>query len=257
MSVAPKPVVAGVLLSGVLAVWMPRLTGFDPFGWLGEDLPRSSSVPSSGGDPHAVLSLDGEATTVRSEEELGDESLTGEALRSLTDVVEFLERRNQERLVVPPVTAVEVLPQIGVVGADEEPEAEALATSVTPVEEPTAESDITGSSELDEEESAEGPRVLSFAERLNAFLVENPLHTIIQGGGLATATFGYRRVELEQSLLEGEARVLAIEAHAVTLDTPDGRIRVDLPSLGERTLSRRTAPAAPRERNLGEGASEQ
>ena len=70
MPLAFKKALAGVLLCGVTTVWVPRLTGYDPFGFMTpQETLNFSEVPSSRNAP-----LSSEETET-SEPVQGDESL--------------------------------------------------------------------------------------------------------------------------------------------------------------------------------------
>ena len=223
MSIAPKPVIAVSLLLGVTAVWVPRLTGYDPFGWLPEELPTSSGIPSSGVDPHS-LDVDSGDSEAGSGHEPGapgpagdsaaDRAIEGIPLQSLQEVVSFLERRDGET--------------------------RPMATSQEPVAEPAYVAEVELLGEPSGSPEVSGP---TFAQRVQVFLEDNPLHTIIEGDGLTTATFGYLRVAPGDALIDETVRVTSIDLRGVELETPDGPVRVHLPLPGERTYSRR--PAAP------------
>jgi len=193
MSIAPKPLLAGGLLIGVIAVWTPRLTGFDPFGLLPEapppsrpELPRSTAAGSEGSAS-------------------GPSEPRDELARTLETALRFLS----ERGTTPPPAEVRVEVPSGALEGDERSEPE--VRTPTPL--------------VPEEEASPFGRLLAYLER-------HPLHTVALGGGMASATFGLQRTEVGDALTEEGLVVAAIDRHGVVLDTPDGRLRVHLPDRG-------------------------
>jgi len=185
-------------------------------------LPAASTIPSSGADPHAVVGDDPEDTGPGAAAEERPRTAPEEELplTSLREVVSFLERRGEaraERAAWPPAERGEP----GEPGVDYAQQIEFLPGGEDPVPAVVP---------------ARGP---TFAEELQAFLRESPLHTIIEGGGRTTATFGYLRVSAGETLLDEHARVLAIDLEGVVLAAPDGTVRVHLPPPGQRTYARR------------------
>jgi len=182
-----KPVLAGALLVGVSIVWMPHLTGLDPFGLLPEEesLGRSEA-------PSSESVKEARRVSARS-----SGAGTMERAERLEDILEFFETHES----IGPMTP----------GAGSDPD--------RPI--------ITVLSEADgETDKASCPNALE------EFVRENPLHMIVEGKGLTTATFGAHRVQAGDSLTDAGFYVESIGPDTVTLTLEDERLRVHLPAVG-------------------------
>jgi len=223
MSIAAKPILASALLMGVTVVWVPRITGYDPFGWLSEEIPTPSSTSFPDEDPFPMeeddLDFDTPAPVT------ANESIS---LGSLRDVVGFLERRSE--------TGGQVQVSGGADGG-----------SVNPAPAPREMAEYVSQIET---LLAPTPATLLLESRtvrqqLEEFLVTNPLHAIIEGKGLRTATFGHHRVQIGDELLDGALEVLQIDQRGVSLRTPDGPLTVRLPPHGAIGSYKRPVTSSP------------
>ncbi len=205
MQIGVKQVLAGSLLVSAAAVWVPKMTGFDPLGVLPGELPSWSEVPSSSNGDEGTAAEEG-STTPREEVALAE---------ALERTIRFFEGRNSANHVAV------------------DPEPSATTTVVAQQESPEP-----GTDEGAEAVPVQRPEVAGLLQR---FLEQNPLHTVIRGNGEATATFGYRRVKSGDALLK-DMVVVEIDLGGVLLETREGRMRVPLPPPGERVYTG-SAPA--------------
>lgn len=207
MPIATKPIIAGTLLIGVSAIWIPRLTGME-VPWLpsGDTTPLTDSTDPEEGE--AGVEPDEESTTSAT-------STSGGHMDSLAGIVNFLEGRdgNLDASSSPPVASVSV-----------EEEAPTYDTQVE---------SIFGPRETDEDK---GPTAEELVEE---YLRTNALHTIVSGDGLITATFGFQRVQVGDFLMGGQLEVSAIAQEFVTLTAEFGPVRAHLPPPGASTYNQR------------------
>ena len=218
MPIATKPILAGSLLMGVGAIWIPRLTGTEvpwlPSGdtspLIAETDPNDDTVESlSGTSPNHNSAVDPNAQ-----------------LDSLADIVNYLEGRDGRS---KPGAAPDVrITKAAIPVQGEDP---TYVTEVDP---------LFGSreaSDVDEEPT--------FEQQVQTYLSQNPLHTIIHGNGLTTATFGFQRVQVGSLLMDDQLEVTAIAQEFVTLTAEIGPMRVFLPPPGASTYDQRPAVPQP------------
>lgn len=224
MPIAAKPLIAGALLTGVGAVWVPRFTGIEvPWMPAQEPLPPyESSLPSSS-DPAPSETASSTTSSSTANPEVASPG-DGIPLNTLQDVVTFLESRDGAQA---PAPIIEMDP---VASAPVTPPQPVFTTSVETESEPEETTEPTPTEPVAEVET--GP---TFEEQVAQYLTEHPLHTIIAGAGRTTATFGFQRVEVGDFLMSGNLRVDRFEGETVVLASEVGPVHVTLPPPGAST----------------------
>ncbi|MFN0244566.1 MAG: hypothetical protein ACKVWV_16885 [Planctomycetota bacterium] len=195
-----KPVIACTLLAGVALVWTPKLTGFDPLGML-PDEPGPNEPVIGRTAPPAPRSLD---SSEPSEPDGEAQQLAPETLDAVVRMLDLQLEGPKTIAIAPAAAEVAPIPVTHVVSAP------------IPREDPIV-------------------FVAESEHALDEFLRHNPLHAIVRGNGLATATFGLFRVAVGDVIGDSSAEVIAIEHDAVVLRSADKTVRVPLPPCGSRT----------------------
>jgi hypothetical protein len=195
-----KPIIACTLLTGVALVWTPKLTGFDPLGMLPDE--PAPGAPVIG--PAALRDQRSLDNSEPSEPDGEPQELAPETLDAVVRMLDLQLEAPRTIAIAPPASEVAPVSVSHVVSAP------------IPREDPIV--------------------LVAASERaLDDFLRHNPLHAIVRGKGLATATFGLFRVAVGDVIGDSSAEVIAIEHDTVVVRLADKTVRVSLPPCGSRS----------------------